>query len=309
MFKKFKIKRLTKATIEACDTMDYDGAFKHALSLLELLGKSPDNTDAFRTILVRAGMDDKYVEYYLAKYKCILPNATFDDFLKHQEAKKVVYPENSYEIECDTIDAQLESGHISRDYAEVLRGELELKYFDKLHSNTQKEILDLKKKKIRERILTARYRDGQISYLDYQKSLASLNNEKWFNYEIKIDPELDLPTAFEIQFDYNPEFVQWLKTHGVTLTPQEEDELDDGESYDDKLTEKWVKRSLISLAAGMLQDNSGETFRSVVASEPEAQIVENFEIDPEQLDEMKDNLSKEEFDRIIELSKQRRIYR
>lgn len=310
MFRNFKIKRQTKKVKQHCDAMKFSLAYVEALELMALLDENQSHPETLKLILERAGMDQKHIDYYVANYKCNIRDATFDDFLEYQEKKKVLHPEKVYEIDYETIETKLADKLINDDEATIEFEQLKLDNFEKAFPDIQQpELIEAEKLRLRKNILTARFRNSEIGFMGYQKSLASLNNEKWLNYEIKIDPDADRPDAFEIQFDYNEEFVQWLKHHGVTLTPQEEESLGEDESYADKLTEKWVKSSLISLAAGMLQDDGGETFRSVVASEPEAQLVENLEIDSDQLDEMRENLSEEDFNKVIEFSKQRKMYR
>lgn len=290
--------------------MEFSKAYVEAFSLMLLLGDKQYNPETMRLVLERAGMEPKHLEYYVATYKFFSSNSTFEDFLERQEKKKILEPEKSYEIDLDTIHTKIKDKLINEDEAVIEYETLALENFEKAFPDIkQPELIEAEKRRLRKAILTARFRNGEIGFLSYQKSLASLNNEKWLNYEIKIDPDVNRPDAFEIQFDYNDEFVLWLKQHGVVLTPQEEEMIGDDETYEDKLTEKWVKTSLISLAAGMLQDDGGETFRSVVASEPEAQLVENLEIDKDQLDEMRDNLSEADFNKVIEFSKQRKMYR
>ena len=114
-----------------------------------------------------------------------------------------------------------------------------------------------------------------------------------------------------IQVDFNDEFVNWLVDFGITLDGTEHEDVDpDSEEYAELLVEKWAKGALMSLAATMLVDDGGDTFRSVVASEPEGTIVQHLEIDRENLEEYYgDELTPEQIQDIANKTRNRRMYK
>ena len=234
---------------------------------------------------------ETYKAFMKAKKDC-------NEITEYDMVRNIILYEKRFAPDDLKYDIQLKSNELN--HLDVIMDE-----------DVTKEERDAAELELRKEILKLRYKNEEISYLDYEKSLYTLEDRKWFNYQIKLDEEDDRPSSFELQVDYNDQFVRWLESNNITLQGTEHEDVDpNSEEYVELLVEKWAKSALMSLAATMLVDDGGETFRSVVANEPEGTVVQHLEIDRDNLEDYYgDTLSAEEIRDIANKTRNRRIYK
>lgn len=143
---------------------------------------------------------------------------------------------------------------------------------------------------------------NKIDKYEYEKEIHTFDKKSWHRFSVIVNPED--PTDWEFDIDYNTYFVEWLTENGYELpnnliTETPEDELDS------VVIEMWFKSTFTSIAAGFLRSESGDSFRSVVASDPASIIIEEVQIDKDKLDGVKD----EGFKTFVSELKSRRSYR
>lgn len=146
------------------------------------------------------------------------------------------------------------------------------------------------------------YKFDKIDKYEYEKEIATFNKKSWHRFSVLVNPKD--PSDWEFDIDYNKYFVEWLKDSGYDLpdnviaeTPEDE--------LDSSVIELWFKSTFTSIAAGFLRSESGDSFRSVVASDPASIIIEELQIDKDRLEEVED----EGFKTFVKDLKSRRSYR
>ena len=330
MFDSFKLSTKKKKIKSLIDNVRYKNAFKYALvevfmvsGVLDVQKKPLVEREqlAMFNLLTMCGMPENQAKRYEAEYWYILSTSVsgnerssqtqrerFDAFIN---ARRDIDEITEYDAVREKLVNEKSLTTMSTEVFNIKDLSNQLNHLKTIMPEASEEELGKESIKLREEILLNRFRAEQISYLDYEKSLYTLRGKKWFNYQIKLDEDNDRPDAFMLSFDFNIVFVKWLLQNDIKLTPSESENIEpDSEEYNELLVEKWAKSSLISLAATMLAEDGGDTFRSVVASEPEGTIVEELEIDREHLEEYYgEELSEEQIREIAEKTRNRRMYR
>lgn len=161
------------------------------------------------------------------------------------------------------------------------------------------------------------YECEKISKRDYEKQRATLEKKIWYNFSVALDIENNDPDIWEFDIDYNNYFVEWLLNNGHELPKgfleQLKLDLESGkeefDTFDDAVEhytiEFWFKNNMTKIVAGFLRSESGETFRSVLADDPAATIVEELQIDESVISESED----ESFKEFAKAIKKRKSYR
>lgn len=323
MFESLRLSRKRKKITKLIEQMKYRDAYLYAMTdifSVGTIGKPKlvhEDMLAMFDVLRGGGMPELQARRYDAEYYSVLANndsnhTRLERYKRLLECRKELGEISEYEATKEKIKFSHSLDPTSDEIYNIKMLSNDLNHLDCIISDDDTDDeKDKIERQLREDILLNRFRAKQISFLDYEKSLYTLRGEKWFNYQIKIDEEGDRPDAFVLSFDYNDLFVEWLTSHGITLTPSESEGVESGtDEYKELLVEKWAKSSLISLAATMLAEDGGDTFRSVVASEPEGSIVEKLEIDRDGLEDYYgDNLTPEQITEIANKTRNRKMYR
>ena len=328
MFEGFKLKKAKKNMSQYIDKMAYRKAFELMLDKVVYFGQDKTplieiHESSVTHLLMSCGMPEDFAKRYQAEYefaKATAPGSQRSGQTQNEKHKAFMQAKK----DCGEIDEytmvrenilfeRAQYGYSSKNSIEydIKLKTNELNHLKTIMPDSTEEERNNKEFKLRKEIIELRYKNDEIGYLDYEKSLYSLEGKKWFNYQIKIDEAENRPEAFELQVDFNDKFVNWLVDFGVTLDGTDHEEVDpDSEEYAELLVEKWAKSALMSLAATMLVDDGGETFRSVVASEPEGTIVQHLEIDRDNLEEYYgDDLTPEQIKEIANKTRNRRMYK
>lgn len=324
MFNNYKLKIAKKKIRAYIDNLAYDDAYEYMLDKVVGLSKPlvKMNTGVVYNLLTSLGMPESHANKYNAQYEYECAMGRHGENEKSAQTKKELYRSllnirhdlkeiNEYEKVRLKIEFEQSLTPCSENHYQIKVLTNQLNHLRMIMPEASEDEIEKETMRLKEEIILYRFRDRQISYLDYEKSVATLHDKAWFNYQIELDPAEDRPDAFVLNFDFNKQFVNWLVKNEVTLTPYESEGVDpDSEEYDELLVEKWAKSSLISLAATMLAEDGGETFRSVVASEPEGTIVQHLEIDRDNLEEYYgDALTPEQIQDIAEKTRNRRMYK
>lgn len=328
MFEGFKLKQAKKSMTKYIDKMAYRKAFELMLEKVVYFGqdKAPlieMHESSVTHLMMSCGMPENFAKRYQAEYefaKATSPNGERSgqtQLEKHKafmQAKKDCGEIDEYKMVRENLLFERAQYGFRSDKSiefDIKLKTNELNHLKSIMPDSTEEELESAEFNLRKEIIELRYKKGEIGFLDYEKSLYSLEGKKWFNYQIKIDESENRPEAFELQVDFNDEFVNWLVDFGITLDGTEHEDVDpDSEEYAELLVEKWAKGALMSLAATMLVDDGGDTFRSVVASEPEGTIVQHLEIDRENLEEYYgDELTPEQIQDIANKTRNRRMYK
>lgn len=328
MFEGLKLKQAKKRITKHIDKMAYRKAFEEVMGSVVRFGRNDKpliemHESSVSHLLMVCGMPEQSAKRYQAEYEFAVatkPGAERSgqtQLEKHKafmQAKKDCGEIDEYKMVRENILFERSQYGLSNKNTVVFDIKLktnELNHLKDIMDEPSEEEFEKAEFNLRKEILELRYKNDEIGYLDYEKSLYSLEGKKWFNYQIKLDESDDRPTSFELQVDYNDEFVEWLVDFGVTLDGTEHEDTDpESEEYAELLVEKWAKSALMSLAATMLVDDGGETFRSVVANEPEGTIVQHLEIDHENMEEYYgDNLTPEQIKEIANKTRNRRMYK
>lgn len=324
MFNSYKL-RIAKNRIKGLiDKLAYDDAYNCMINLVLYRDKPlvTISNEVVQNLLMSLGMPETHAKKYNAMYLHESSMGRYGCPEKSSGTQKERYNEllnilhelkeiDEYEKVRLKLEFEQERTPISEYHFKIKILTNQLNHLEKVMPDASDDDIAKERLRLKEEIILYRFRDRQISYLDYEKSVATLHDKAWFNYQIELDPAEDRPDAFVLNFDFNKQFVNWLVKNEVTLTPYESEGVDpDSEEYDELLVEKWAKSSLISLAATMLAEDGGETFRSVVASEPEGTIVQHLEIDRDNLEEYYgDALTPEQIQDIAEKTRNRRMYK
>jgi hypothetical protein len=328
MFEGFKLKQAKKSMTKYIDKMAYRKAFELMLEKVVYFGQDRApliemHESSVTHLLMSCGMPENFAKRYQAEYefaKATSPNGECSaqtQLEKHKafmQAKKDCGEIDEYKMVRENLLFERAQYGFRSDKSiefDIKLKTNELNHLKSIMPDSTEEELETAEFNLRKEIIELRYKKGEIGFLDYEKSIHSLEGKKWFNYQIKIDESEDRPEVFELQVDFNDEFVNWLVDFGITLDGTEHEGVDpDSEEYAELLVEKWAKGALMSLAATMLVDDGGDTFRSVVASEPEGTIVQRLEIDRDNLEEYYgDDLTPEQIQDIANKTRNRRMYK
>lgn len=189
--------------------------------------------------------------------------------------------------------------------------ELEKAHIDEFHPN--KDEKEQRLEEIDSELLEIEFDNKEIDYIEYQKRLHSLTGEKWVRFTLSPDSDQDHPDLVEIDVEFNDEFVKWLRSKDVEYDPLKfesyQDMDTDSQEYKDLLIEGWVKNTVVRTAASFLSEDKEDsdkdgTFQSVLASSPEGTVVENVEIDKDSFEG-----TDEEFDKLVNMVKNKRLYK
>lgn len=325
MFEKLKFKSNKRKVQNLIELGDYEMAYNVAMKYIFLISNGklethhrevyPKTKDAMYILLSSCGMADYRAKVLNARYWWEL-SACIDSCPKEQQQRYEEYVNSrltnglisQYDATKLILESKFKKGLLDYDTYSLKLATCELVHLHHNYSDLDETSLEEKELSLREDILMKRYRLGEIDYLDYKKSLSTLRKEKWFDFKIGLDSEDDKPNSFLISFDFNKHFVDWLKNNdeqSATLVVKGLSE----EAAGAAIVEDWAKRSLITLAATMLVDDDGDTFKSYPVNEPEGTIVQRVAIDKDEIDGMTDQLSEEQINTINEMIKNRSIYR
>jgi len=328
MFEGYKLNKAKKDISKCINKMAYRDAFEVVLKKVLYIGQDKKplievHEKSITHLMMTCGMPEDFAKRYQAEYEFIKSTESGAEkskqtqLEKHKafmQARKECNEIDEYTMVRENIRFERSQQGYDTNIGIVFDIKLktnELNHLNVIMPDSTEEERKVEELKLRKEIVELRYRNNEIGFLDYEKSLSTLEDKAWFNYQIELDPAEDRPDAFVLNFDFNKQFVEWLVKNEVTLTRYESEGVDpDSEEYDELLVEKWAKSSLISLAATMLAEDGGETFRSVVATEPEGTIVQQLEIDHEHLEEYYgDNLTPEQIKDIANKTRNRRMYK